>query len=207
MAVALWSCGPVALWPHWALVLASARPRASLGLARLLWSAGRAHTALVVRRWHAHGSSGLQVAGAQLHWTAGCACIAHMVCRSRAHGACCPQVAHAQLPRLAGRTRTDLVVPRSYAHGSSDPQVARARLQRSAGRARTALRVARAPFLSGPLTPPLDEFRPETLWVCRLSLGLSTIKVWVMSPMLMEIGGNVPKWSPTPIPPPPPGRA
>ena len=31
MAVALWSCGPVALWPHLALVLASARPRASLG--------------------------------------------------------------------------------------------------------------------------------------------------------------------------------
>ena len=28
MAVALWSCGPVALWPHSALVLASARPRA-----------------------------------------------------------------------------------------------------------------------------------------------------------------------------------
>ena len=31
MAVALWSWGPVASWPRSALVLASARPRASLG--------------------------------------------------------------------------------------------------------------------------------------------------------------------------------
>ena len=31
MAVALWSWGPVALWPCSALVLASAHPRASLG--------------------------------------------------------------------------------------------------------------------------------------------------------------------------------
>ena len=61
MAVALWSRGLVALWPHLALVLASARPRAWLGLARLLWSAGRTHTALVVRRSHAHGSSGQHV--------------------------------------------------------------------------------------------------------------------------------------------------
>ena len=32
-----------------------------------------------------------------------------------------------------------------------------------------------------PPTLPLGEFGPKTLWVCILSLGLSTIKVWVMS--------------------------
>ena len=111
-----------------ALVLASACPRASLGLARLLWSAGRMHTALVVRRSHAHGSCGLHVARARLHWTAGGACIAHMVCRSRADGSCGPQVARARLLWSAGRTCTVLVVPRSHAHGSSGPQVMRARL-------------------------------------------------------------------------------
>ena len=195
MAVALWSCGPVALWPYSALVLASARPRASLGgLAQLLWSAGRAHTALVVRRSHVHGSSGPHVARTRLHWTTGRACIAHMVCRSRVHGACDPQVVRPQLLWSAGRPRTDLVVPRSHAHGSRGPLVARTRRQWTAGGACTARmvcrscahgscgpQVARARLLSGLLTLPLDEFRPETLWVCRLSLGLSTIKVWVMS--------------------------
>ena len=52
-AVVMWSCGFVA----------------SLGLAWLLWSACRAHTALVVRRSHAHGSSGPHVACARLLWS------------------------------------------------------------------------------------------------------------------------------------------
>ena len=32
-----------------------------------------------------------------------------------------------------------------------------------------------------PLALPLGEFGRQTLWVCRASLGLSTIKVWAMS--------------------------
>ena len=48
MAVALWSCVPVALWPHSAPVLANARPGASLGhdfmtlraISWLLWPYG-----------------------------------------------------------------------------------------------------------------------------------------------------------------------
>ena len=63
--MALWPYGRVVLWLH-----GLARPGASLGLARLLWFAGRAHTALVFRRSHAHGSSGPHVARTRLHWTA-----------------------------------------------------------------------------------------------------------------------------------------
>ena len=32
-----------------------------------------------------------------------------------------------------------------------------------------------------PPTLPLGEFRPETLWVCISSLGLSVIEIWVRS--------------------------
>ena len=51
--MALWPCGSMVTRPRSVPVLASARPGASLGLARLLWFAGRARTASVVRRPHA----------------------------------------------------------------------------------------------------------------------------------------------------------
>ena len=54
-----------------------------------------------------------------------------------------------------------------------------------------------------PPTLSLDEFQPKTLWVCILSLGLSTIKVGDVRSMLMEICRIVPKWSPAPVPAPP----